>query len=129
MNTLPEGNSSEKILSLLRDLESRISRIESHLGIVSAPREDSSEADLFRYLIRDLSTGGVIRQERETDGFGNFLKKERTARSSYGATNVMESSFEDTKPYVLTALGKQFVHYVMDDVVPQIGGTSSARPF
>src|SRR5580765_5293797 len=29
-------------------------------------REDSSEADLFRYLIRDLSTGGVIRQARET---------------------------------------------------------------
>ena len=26
------------------------------------PREDSSEADLFRYLIRDLNTGGVIRQ-------------------------------------------------------------------
>jgi hypothetical protein len=30
------------------------------------PREDSSEADLFRYLIRDLSTGGVIRQTRES---------------------------------------------------------------
>jgi hypothetical protein len=26
------------------------------------PREDSPEADLFKYLIRDLSTGGVIRQ-------------------------------------------------------------------
>jgi hypothetical protein len=85
------------------------------------PREDSSEADLFRYLIRDLSTGGVVRQERETDGFGNFLKRDTRGQSRHSASNVMESSFEDTKPYVLTALGKQFVHYVMDDVVPQIG--------
>ena len=38
------------------------------------PREDSSEADLFRYLIRELSTGGVIRQHRETDVSGRFLK-------------------------------------------------------
>ncbi len=34
----------------------------------------------------------------------------------------MESAFESTKPYVLTELGKQFVHYVMEDVVPAIGG-------
>ena len=33
----------------------------------------------------------------------------------------MESAFEETKPHALTALGKQFVHYVMEDVVPQIG--------
>jgi hypothetical protein len=84
------------------------------------PREDSAEADLFRYLIRDLSTGGVVRQERDTDGYGNFYKKER-APSRENPSRVMESSFEDTKPYVLTALGKQFVHYVMEDVVPQIG--------
>lgn len=84
------------------------------------PREDSAEADLFKYLIRDLSTGGVIRQERETDGYGNFYKKER-APSRESSGRVMESAFEGTKPYVLTALGKQFVHYVMEDVVPQIG--------
>lgn len=84
------------------------------------PREDSPEADLFKYLIRDLSTGGVIRQERETDGLGNFYKKERSP-SRESSSRVMESAFEGTKPYVLTALGKQFVHYVMEDVVPQIG--------
>lgn len=39
------------------------------------PREDSAEADLFRLLIRDLSTGGVIRQERETNQYGQFLRK------------------------------------------------------
>lgn len=87
----------------------------------SRPRQDSAEADLFRYLVRDLSTGGVIRQERETDGMGNFYKRE-TGGHRGTSSRLMESSFEETKPYVLTALGKQFVHYVMEDVVPQIGG-------
>jgi hypothetical protein len=109
-----------------------IKEIYKHPGITRAriwdnihgprPREDSAEADLFRYLIRDLSTGGVIRQERETDAFGNFYKRE-TGGHRAASSRTMESSFEDTKPYVLTALGKQFVHYVMEDVVPQIGGT------
>src|SRR5262249_46984846 len=67
------------------------------------PREDSSEADLFRYLVRDLSTGGVIRQARETDMDGRFLKR-GTPKSHHVPTRVMESSFEDTKPYVLTEL-------------------------
>ena len=108
-----------------------IKEIYKHPGITRAriwdnihgprPREDSPEADLFRYLIRDLSTGGVIRQERETDAFGNFYKRE-TGGHRGPSSRVMESSFEDTNPYVLTALGKQFVHYVMEDVVPQIGG-------
>jgi hypothetical protein len=30
-------------------------------------REDSADADLYKLLFRDLSTGGVIRQNRETD--------------------------------------------------------------
>ena len=38
------------------------------------------------------------------------------------SSRVMESAFENTKPYVLTELGKQFVHYVMEDVVSQLGG-------
>jgi hypothetical protein len=87
-------------------------------------REDSAEADLFRYLIRDLSTGGVVRQERETDALGNFYKRE-TGGHRGQPSRVMESSFEDSKPYALTALGKQFVHYVMEDLAPQIGGKSS----
>lgn len=91
------------------------------------PREDSAEADLFRYLIRDLSTGGVIRQERDTDAFGNFYKRE-TGGHRAPASRVMESSFEDSKPYVLTALGKQFVHYVMEDVAPQISRGAN-QPF
>lgn len=85
------------------------------------PREDSAEADLFKYLIRELSTGGVIRQARETDQFGRFYKRQRSGIPRSQGSDVMESSFESTKPYVLTELGKQFVHYVMEDVVPQLG--------
>lgn len=85
------------------------------------PRENSSEADLFRYLIRELSTGGVIRQERETDMSGQFLRRETRGQRHTSDSRVMESAFENTKPYVLTELGKQFVHYVMEDVVPVIG--------
>lgn len=88
---------------------------------IGAPdvREDSAEADLFRLLIRDLSTGGVLRQSRQTDPDGRFLRKRTRTKTG---SPFMESAFEDTKPYVLTELGKQFVHYVMDDVVPRIGG-------
>jgi hypothetical protein len=88
------------------------------------PREDSSEADLFRYLIRDLSTGGVIRQARETDMSGHFLKRDTRGQSHQSSGRFMESAFEDTKPYVLTELGKKFVHYVMEDVVPQIASAT-----
>lgn len=98
-----------------------ITRAELWQNIHGQPvREDSSEADLFRYLIRDLSTGGVIRQARDTDAAGHFLKKDTRGQSHKNPSRVMESAFEDTKPYVLTELGKKFVHYVMTDVVSQI---------
>lgn len=84
------------------------------------PREDSAEADLFRFLIRDLSVGGVIRQARDTDMDGRFIRQSTRGRSRFPSSHVMESAFEDSKPYVLTELGTQFVHYVMEDVVPRI---------
>jgi hypothetical protein len=80
-------------------------------------REDSAEADLFKLLIRDLSTGGVIRQVRQTDDAGRFLRK-RTRTRQLSAYTV--SAFDGDKPYVLTALGEQFVHYVMDELVPRL---------
>jgi hypothetical protein len=83
------------------------------------PKENSAEADLFRLLIRDLSTGGVIRQQRETDLAGHFLRKPRR-RTGVPAPTTMESAFEDSKPYVLTELGRQFVHYTMNEVVTRL---------
>jgi hypothetical protein len=85
------------------------------------PRDDSGEADLFRMLIRDLSTGGVIRQPRDTDYQGRFLKR-RMGGPRRPSSSTMETAFEDTKQYVLTELGSRFVHYTMTELVKQIGG-------
>lgn len=86
------------------------------------PREDSAEADLYKLLIRDLSTGGVIRQARDTNEDGQFLKTRRSAPRANSSTKTLETAFEQTKPYVLTELGKQFVHYTMNNVVTRLSG-------
>lgn len=78
------------------------------------PKENSAEADLYRLLVRDLSTGGVIRQARETDANGRFLRRPR-GRTRASTSKTTESAFEDTKQYVLTELGSQFVHYAMTE--------------
>ena len=84
-------------------------------------REDSAEADLFKLLIRDLSTGGVIRQETETDYAGNFLRKQATKRpKGYSAPRTVKSAFDDEDTYVLTQLGTQFVHYALTELPPKI---------
>lgn len=84
-------------------------------------REDSAEADLYKLLFRDLSTGGCIRQHRETDSRGNFIAK-RPERSTRRDTNsrVLKSAFDDEEAYELTALGQQFVHYAMTEVPTKI---------
>ena len=84
------------------------------------PREDSAEADLFKLLIRDLTMGGVIRQHRETTYDGKFIAK-KSSRSG-ASTGTMKSAFDDLEPYELTELGRQFVHYTMEEVVPRIAG-------
>ena len=83
-------------------------------------REDSADADLYKLLIRDLSTGGMIRQERPTDAYGNFIKKERARSGSRSRDDRMKSAFDDQDEYVLTDLGSQFVHYAMNELVPRI---------
>jgi hypothetical protein len=81
-------------------------------------REDSSDADLFRLIFRDLSTGGIVRQHRETDYSGNFIAKpsRRIASAPKGTTKTLKSAFDEDEQYELTALGDQFVHYAMTDV-------------
>lgn len=78
-------------------------------------RDDSAEADLFGLLIGDLSIGHVIRQHQETDYQGRFLKTERKPRAD---SSRMTSRFDDEKQYELTELGKQFVRYTMEGVMP-----------
>lgn len=83
-------------------------------------REDSAEADLFKLLIRDLSTGGIIRQHRETDYAGNFLKVAPQRSPSRARSGTHKSAFDDGDAYELTSLGTQFVHYAMNDVTVKI---------
>lgn len=81
-------------------------------------REDSAEADLFKLLIQDLSMGHVIRQHREVDYYGNFIKS-RPQRARY-ISQTMKSAFDNEKPYELTELGRWFVHYTMNEIVPRL---------
>jgi hypothetical protein len=80
-------------------------------------REDSMEADLYKMLIRDLSTGGVIRQYRPTDAWGNFIKKQPAKKTK---SNRLKSAFDDSDGYELTKLGEMFVHYTMNEEVSKI---------
>ncbi len=83
-------------------------------------REDSADADLFKLLVRDLSTGGIIRQHREVDYHGNFVPKKSGTRAPAGSGGAMKSAFDDTERYELTALGAQFVHYAMTELTVKI---------
>lgn len=92
-------------------------------------REDSAEADLFKLLVRDLSTGGVIRQHRDTTPDGQYLRKTAARRpKGPGASRTIKSAFDDSDRYELTELGRQFVHYTMNEVVPRIGTEPDATP-
>ena len=83
--------------------------------------ENSADADLYKMLIRDLSMGGVIRQHRQTDYHGNFIKKAPAKKAaSGGGSRVMVSAFDDSEEYELTELGKQFVHYAMNELAPRL---------
>jgi hypothetical protein len=85
------------------------------------PRDDSAEAEIYTMLIKDLIAGGVMRQVKASDASGQFWKSTAdTARFPY--SGVVESPFEDTKQYVLTGLGKQFVHYTMNELVSRLEG-------
>ena len=63
--------------------------------------------------------GSIIRQFRETDYRGNFIKKAPRKRGGTGSATV--SAFDREEGYELTALGQQFVHYAMSEVTPKIG--------
>ena len=84
-------------------------------------REDSADADLYKLLFRDLSTGSVVRQHRETDYYGNFVAKPTSKKSPGSGSNVLKSAFDEEEQYELTELGKQFVHYAMTELTQRIG--------
>ncbi len=87
-------------------------------------REDSADADLFKLLVRDLSTGGIIRQHRETDYNGNFVVKRSQPKPKSDwpklETKTAKSAFDESESYELTALGAQFVHYAMTEITVKL---------
>lgn len=83
-------------------------------------REDSADADFYKLLFRDPSTGGIIRQHRETVRFGNFVPKSTQRRPKGSGPKPPVSAFDEKEGYDLTALGQQFVHYAMTDLSPRI---------
>lgn len=91
------------------------------------PREDTAEADLFKMLIRDLSTGSVIRQERDVNQLGQFLRKRPQYVRKNMASPTIKSAFDENEHYVLTELGRQFVHYTMNELVSRIPAESQTN--
>lgn len=92
-------------------------------------REDSADADLYKLLFRDLSMGGIVRQHRETDYYGNFISKPKSKKSSrgYSGSQTMKSAFDREELYELTELGQQFVHYAMSDLPLRIAYKNPLR--
>ncbi|MEO8989386.1 MAG: hypothetical protein ABI291_02810 [Acidobacteriaceae bacterium] len=89
-------------------------------------RDDSAEADLFKLIFRDLSTGGMIRQERDTNQLGQFITKRSASLPKGYGMRTMKSAFDNKEAYVLTGMGRQFIHYTMNDAVTRIGASASA---
>lgn len=80
-------------------------------------REDSADADLYRLLFRDLSTGSIVRQHRKKTYDGQFIKEATPKRpKGHVASREMTSAFDNEDKYELTDLGKHFVHYAMTDL-------------
>lgn len=91
-----------------------------NINQIARPTDDSSKAGLYAYLTHQLNLGGIISLEKVVTESGRILKRQ-APKSSGNSSPYRESPFEDTKPYYLTELGKEFVHYVMRDAAKQIG--------
>lgn len=105
-----------------------ISRLEVWQEVDDRQVTDSSaDADLFKFIFHELTTGYVIRQHREVDYQGKFVKAQRARNTRPAiASNTYVSPFEDGKQYELTELGKQFVHYTMNEIVPRINASGNS---
>lgn len=83
-------------------------------------REHSVDADLYKLLFRDLIVGGIIRQYRDVDRFGNCLPKSTRLRPEGNGPKQYISAFDENEGYALTDLGEKFVQYAMSDLPPRI---------
>lgn len=89
--------------------------------------DNSPEADVFKFIFHELTTGYVIRQHREVNYAGQYVKQ-KTVKQPAGMHNgVYTSPFEDGKQYELTGLGQQFVHYTMNEIVPRLQASNEKK--
>lgn len=84
------------------------------------PLDNSAQAGFFSYLMRELNLGGIIHLERTSNAYGQNIKKTHHSSSTLSKSETHESPFENTKHWVLSELGKEFVRYVMEDVDLQL---------
>src|SRR3546814_9895704 len=68
----------------------------------------------------DVCSSDLVRQHRETDYSGNFIKRQTKPAPKGQGSKTMESAFDFEKGYELTELGKQFVHYAMTEITARI---------
>jgi len=88
------GRYTEKHFLIVKEIYKNegITRLGIWQNLYGEPeREDSPEADLYKTLMHDLSVGHVIRQHRDKDYMGNFLKKAKQRSSG----SRMKSAFDD----------------------------------
>ncbi len=79
------------------------------------PAEDSAEADMFKMLILDLTTGYLIRQPREKDYYGHFIRSKPPWAVAPQENIQSTIAFDNTKKYVLTELGQQLMLYTKEE--------------
>lgn len=89
--------------------------------------ENSAEADLFKIIVHELSVGHIIRQHREVDYYGNFVKQTPKRTPKGAGSSTYTSAFDGEKQYELTELGSQFVHYTMNEAVTKIESGKQAQ--
>lgn len=89
--------------------------------------DNSPEADLFKFIFHELTTGYVIRQHREVNAYGQYVKQPTAKRPKGMGNGVYVTPFEDGKQYELTGLGQQFVHYTMNEIVPRIEANTESQ--
>lgn len=110
------------IKAIYKEPESSRADIWDAIGGRRDVTDNSAEADLFKFLIDELTRARIIRQQRMVNRAGQFVKSKPVRKP--GRSSTMLSAFEDGKPYVLTELGQQFVHYCLTDVVRKIRDNS-----
>jgi hypothetical protein len=120
------GRFHELHFKIIREIYSQPGISSYDLGIAlfgEIPRDNSAKADLFKFLMHDLNMTDIVRQARESDGLGRWKTRASVNRAP-SLSGTLQTPFDQGKQQVLTELGKEFVHYVMEDLAPQIGPAS-----